>query len=93
MIMMKTINYFLRKLGLHIVKFPVRITDEMRINLYAEHISQTALYSELTKMPLNIDDPYIVYAGEVNWDTWQSRINDKILEKELKSDKEHLGDQ
>jgi hypothetical protein len=34
-------------------------------------------------MPLNIEDPYIVYAGEVNWDTWQSRINNKILEKAI----------
>jgi hypothetical protein len=91
--MMKTINYFLRKLGLRVVKVPVPVTDELRIKLYAKHISQTAIYSETTKMPLNIEDPYIVYAGEVNWDTWQSRINDKILEKELKSDKEHLGDQ
>jgi hypothetical protein len=93
MIMMKTINYLLRKLGLRVVKAPVLVTDELRISLYAKHISQTAIYSETTKMPLNIVDPYIVYAGEVNWDTWQSRINDKILEKELKSDKEHLGDQ
>lgn len=93
MIMMKKIiNYFLRKLGLRLVKAPVPVTDELRINLYAKHISQTAFYSELTKMPLNIVDPHMVYAGEVNWDTWQARINDKILEKDLKSDKEHLGD-
>jgi hypothetical protein len=94
MIMMKKIiNYFLRKLGLHIVKFPVLITDEMRINIYAEHISRTALKHATTGLPIEMVDPDFVYAGEVNWDTWQARINDKILEKDLRSDKEHLGDQ
>ena len=93
MIMMKIINYILRKLGLIAIKIPVPITDEVKINLYAEYISKVALKHAITGLPLNIEDPYIVYAGEVNWDTWQSRINDKILEKDLKSDKEHLGDQ
>ena len=90
MIMMKKIiNYFLRKLGL--IKPPVPLTDEMRINLYAEHISKNPLIHATNSKPF---DPLPdTYAGEVNWDTWQARINDKILEKDLKSDKEHLGDQ
>jgi hypothetical protein len=83
MIMMKTINYLLQKLGLRVVKVPVPVTDELRIKLYAEHISNHSPKGELGSS---------WFVGEVNWDTWQSRINDKILEKELKSDKEHLGD-
>jgi hypothetical protein len=90
--MMKIINKLLRKLGLIVVKIPVPITDEVKINLYAEYISKVALKHATTGLPLSIDDPHIVYAGEVNWDTWEARINDKILEKDLKSDKEHLGD-
>ena len=83
--MKKIINYFLRKLGLHIVKIPVLITDEMRINLYAEHISNHTPKNDITF--------FYFCVGEVNWDIWQSQINDKILEKELERDKEHLGDQ
>ena len=85
MIMMKKIiNYLLRKLGLIAIKIPVPLTDEMRINLYAEHISKNSPKKDLGSS---------WFVGEVNWDTWQARINDKILEKDLKSDKEHLGDQ
>jgi hypothetical protein len=88
------INYFLWKLKTdHTDEYYKKLTDEWVVKKTVEHISQTAIHSELTKMPLNNFDPYIVYVGEVNWDTWQSRINNKILEKELKSDKEHLGDQ
>ena len=87
---MKIINKLLRKLGLIAIKIPMPLTDEMRINLYAEHISKTPLKHEFDSRSFDpLPNPY---AGEVNWDTWQARINDKILEKDLKSDKEHLGD-
>jgi hypothetical protein len=76
------INYFLWKLKTdHTAEHYKKLTDEWAVKKTVEHISQTALYSETTKMPLDNFDPYIVYAGEVNWDTWQARINDKILEK------------
>lgn len=81
--MMKIINKLLRKLGLIAIKIPVPLTDEMRINLYAEHISKNSPKKDLGSS---------WFVGEVNWDTWRSQINDKILEKELESDKEHLGD-
>jgi hypothetical protein len=80
------INYFLWKLKL----LAKDTQNDYNYHLYGEYLVKESV-KHIASNPEELFTN--TFAGEVNWDTWQTRINDKILEKELKSDKEHLGDQ